>query len=175
MQYKNKKNLYKIVFITILLGFIISLVGCNWFPNGIVGVFFPQPGIGSITLSANPESNVPGGTSTISALVINTEGDVVPDGTTVYFYTNSGTLSADSAVTTDGMAKVTLTLDASMQDGDIATVTAFIGAITNSVEVTCIAGLITEEIALSANPESNVSGGSSTITAIVTKESRRFC
>jgi PKD repeat protein len=42
LQYKNKKNLYKIVFITILLGFIISLVGCNWLSLGLLNVFDPQ-------------------------------------------------------------------------------------------------------------------------------------
>ena len=41
MQYKNKRNLYKIVFITILLGFIISLAGCGWFPNGLFGIIDP--------------------------------------------------------------------------------------------------------------------------------------
>jgi len=41
LQYKNKKNLYKIVFITILLGFIISLAGCGWFPNGLFGILDP--------------------------------------------------------------------------------------------------------------------------------------
>lgn len=42
MQYKNKKNLYKIVFIAILLGFIISLVGCNWLSFGLLNIFDPQ-------------------------------------------------------------------------------------------------------------------------------------
>ncbi len=42
MQYKNKKNLYKILFITILLGFIISLVGCNWLSFGLLNIFDPQ-------------------------------------------------------------------------------------------------------------------------------------
>lgn len=95
------------------------------------------PGVSNITVNANPQSNVPGGTSIISAIVTNTEGDVVADGTTVYFYTNSGTLSADSANTTNGIAKVNLTLDASMQDGEKAKVTAFIGEVSGSVEVTC--------------------------------------
>ena len=40
MQYK--KSLYKIVFITILLGFIISLVGCNWLSFGLLNIFDPQ-------------------------------------------------------------------------------------------------------------------------------------
>ncbi|MBU4257619.1 hypothetical protein KKC04_04385, partial [Patescibacteria group bacterium] len=42
MQYKNKKNLYKILFITILLGFIISLAGCDWLSLGIINIFDPQ-------------------------------------------------------------------------------------------------------------------------------------
>ena len=42
MQNKNKKNLYKILFITIMLGFIISLAGCNWLSLGILNIFDPQ-------------------------------------------------------------------------------------------------------------------------------------
>ena len=42
MQYKNKKKLYKILFIVILLGFIISLVGCDWFSLGLLNIFDPQ-------------------------------------------------------------------------------------------------------------------------------------
>ena len=42
MQYKNKKNLYKIIFITILLGFIISLAGCNWLSLGLLNSIDPQ-------------------------------------------------------------------------------------------------------------------------------------
>jgi len=42
LQYKNKKNLYKIVFITILLGFIILLVGCDWLSLVLLNIFDPQ-------------------------------------------------------------------------------------------------------------------------------------
>ncbi len=42
MQYKNRKNLYKIIFITILLGFTISLAGCNWLSLGLLNIFDPQ-------------------------------------------------------------------------------------------------------------------------------------
>ena len=45
MQYKNKKNLYKILFITILLGFIISLAGCGWLTNGLFGILDPWAAI----------------------------------------------------------------------------------------------------------------------------------
>jgi PKD repeat protein len=42
LQYKSKKNLYKILFITILLGFTISLAGCSWLSWGLLNVFDPQ-------------------------------------------------------------------------------------------------------------------------------------
>lgn len=42
MQYKNKKNLYKILFIVILLSFIILLVGCSWLSLGLLNIFDPQ-------------------------------------------------------------------------------------------------------------------------------------
>ena len=42
MQYKNEKNLYNILFLTILLGFIISLAGCNWLSFGLLNIFDPQ-------------------------------------------------------------------------------------------------------------------------------------
>jgi len=63
LQNVNKKNLYKIIFITILLGFIISLAGCGWLPNGLFGILDPAAiikvdytlvdlteGVGSISL-----------------------------------------------------------------------------------------------------------------------------
>ena len=40
MQYK--KNLYKILFLVILLGFIISLAGCNWLSLGLLNIIDPQ-------------------------------------------------------------------------------------------------------------------------------------
>jgi len=52
LQYKNKVNLYKIVFIVILLGFIISLVGCNWLAFGLLNVFDPQA---QIRIDFNPD------------------------------------------------------------------------------------------------------------------------
>ena len=42
MQYKYKKKLYKILFIVILLSFIVSLVGCDWFSLGLLNIFDPQ-------------------------------------------------------------------------------------------------------------------------------------
>jgi len=42
VQNKNKKNLYKILFISIMLGFIISLAGCNWLSLGLLNIFDPE-------------------------------------------------------------------------------------------------------------------------------------
>lgn len=58
MQYKNKKNLYKILFITILLGFIISLVGCNWLSLGLLNIFDPQAQIRVSELNINDDGTV---------------------------------------------------------------------------------------------------------------------
>ena len=124
----------------------------------------PIPEIDNITVSANPESNVPGGISTISAIVINAEGDAVADGTSVYFYTNSGELSADSSKTTNGIAKVDLTLDDNMQAGENAKVTAFIGTVSGYIEVKCIDVIIT----IYADNLIIIPLGETTITAIVT-------
>ena len=42
MQYKNRKNLYNLIIITMLLGLIISLSGCNWFSLGLFNIIDPQ-------------------------------------------------------------------------------------------------------------------------------------
>jgi hypothetical protein len=101
------------------------------------------PQVAQITVNANPESNVPGGTSVIQALVLDSAGHPVADGTTVYFITNSGTLSAPSATTTNGIAEVNLTLDNNMVSGEKARVTAFIGDKSGFVEITCIDVIVT--------------------------------
>ena len=42
MQYNKRKNLSKILFITILLSFTIILVGCSWLSFGLLNIFDPQ-------------------------------------------------------------------------------------------------------------------------------------
>ena len=55
---QNKKNVYKIVFITILLGFTISLVGCNWLSLGLLNIFDPQAQIRLSELNINDDGTV---------------------------------------------------------------------------------------------------------------------
>jgi len=56
LQYK--KNLYKILFIAILLGFIISLAGCNWLSLGLLNIFDPQAQIRLSELNINDDGTV---------------------------------------------------------------------------------------------------------------------
>ena len=42
MQDKHKKNLYKILFITILLSFTVMMMGCSWLSLGLFNIFDPQ-------------------------------------------------------------------------------------------------------------------------------------
>lgn len=75
-------------------------------------VQFVSVEIGEIILSANPVSvrglDRSGNTSTITARVLNTSGQPVPDGTGVYFTATNGTIT-NYAATTGGIASATLT------------------------------------------------------------------
>jgi len=51
LPYKNKKNLYKILFITILLSFTLTMVGCSWLSFGLLNIFDPQA---QIRIDFNP-------------------------------------------------------------------------------------------------------------------------
>ena len=122
--------------------------------------------VGSITLSADPTNVICciGETSTITAIVYDTAGNLVPGGTMVSFITSSGTLSADSATTwaSTGTATVTLTVGST-----VATVTAFIGAVSDTVNITCTLPNINVE----AVPSALASCETSTITATLTDAS----
>jgi hypothetical protein len=58
LQYKNRKNFYKILFITILLGFIIFLAGCDWLSLGLLNIFDPQAQIRLSELNINDDGTV---------------------------------------------------------------------------------------------------------------------
>lgn len=120
--------------------------------------------IGSIYISAEPAEVTCciGETSTITALVYDTSGNLVPDGIIVSFSTTSisASLSSDFAPTFDeGTAIITLTL------GDEATtVTAFIGAVSDTVDITCIV----PDISVVAVPSDLAACETSIITATIT-------
>jgi hypothetical protein len=58
LQDKHKKNLYKILFITILLSFTIILVGCNWLSFGLLNIIDPQAQIRVKNFGYNSYKNI---------------------------------------------------------------------------------------------------------------------
>ena len=122
--------------------------------------------VGSINLSADPTNVICciGDTSTITAIIRDTAGNLVPGGTMVSFITSSGTLSADSATTWGGTGTATVTLTVG---STVATVTAFIGAVSDTVTIICTLPNINVE----AVPSALASCETSTITATLTDAS----
>ncbi|MBA7500705.1 hypothetical protein ES704_03465 [subsurface metagenome] len=88
LQYKNKKNLYKILFITILLGFIISLVGCNWLSLGLLNIFDPQAQIRVDYTGMNLEE----GTIALEVYSLN-EAEFIGSGFSYKYYSNNVLIS----------------------------------------------------------------------------------
>jgi hypothetical protein len=91
-----------------------------------------------MTVTANPATISPGDFSTISAYLVDTFGEPVPDSTTITFSTSEGTLSSNFAVTTAGIATVNLQLSRIIT----AIVTANYGTVSGSTTVTCTDGPI---------------------------------
>ena len=91
------------------------------------------PSGSSLTLNANPEF-VPanGGTSAITAVLVEPAGTFVPDGTEVFFLTNLGHIEAE-AKTKNGFARATFVSDS--RSGD-ALIQAFSGAPSTSPSAT---------------------------------------
>jgi hypothetical protein len=110
---------------------------------------------GGVEVSASPESVPPGGGSvTITAFAVDANGNRLV-GVPVFFSTTAGTLSATSTTTdAGGEASVRLTTSAE------ATVTARIGAQTDTVDVT-VATATSVTLEASANP---LSGEPMTLT-----------
>ena len=91
-----------------------------------------------ITVTANPATISPGDFSTISAYLVDSFVEPVPDGTTITFSTSEGILSSNFAVTTAGIATVELQLSRITT----AIITANYGTVSGSTTVTCTDGPI---------------------------------
>ena len=91
-----------------------------------------------ITVTANPATISPGDFSTISAYLVDSFGEPVPDGTTITFSTSEGILSSNFATTTVGLATVELQLSRVLT----AIVTANYGTVSGSTMVICTDGPI---------------------------------
>ncbi len=124
--------------------------------------------VGSIeVISGSPQLLADGVSQTeISATVKDTNNHNMPDGTTVFFSTDLGTLSADSATTTNGQATVTLTSSTLVGTATITATTAFVSGDTTVIFVPGDVG----NISLTATPSNLTADGysTSTIRATVT-------
>lgn len=89
MQNKNKNNKYKIIFMLILFGFIITVTGCDWFSNGLFNIFDPQ----AIIKVDYTEINLETGTINLEIYTIN---EVEFNGTGFEYNYYVGTTKIDS-------------------------------------------------------------------------------
>ncbi len=125
----------------------------------------------TLILHASPTSILADGVaqSTITAKVYGEDGNPVIDGTTVYFSTDMGTLSAESAETSLGKAHVMLT---SSEIPGTATVTAVSGVVSDSVQVR-FSSTDVKYIELTASPYTIGTGQQSIVTATVYDQNNR--
>ncbi len=118
--------------------------------------------VGSVEVSAGAKSIPADGTTQtqIRALVKDTNGNNIADGTLVSFTTTAGSLSTATAAIVAGVATVNLT---SSNIIGKALVRATSGGITGEIEVEFVSGALTS-LALTANPNNLTADGSSTST-----------
>ncbi len=128
----------------------------------------PAKNVGTVTVASGSATIVADGitTTSITATVIDTDGNNMPDGTVVNFTTTAGTLSAPTAGTANGVATVNLTSSTSL---GTATVTAEAGGVSDNTTVQFVPGPVAA-IALTATPDTLNADGASTsnIRAFVT-------
>ena len=117
----------------------------------------------SLTLTAAPVTLPAGSSSTLTATVTDQDGNAVADGTVVSFTTDLGSVSPITAVTVNGIA--TATLSAIVLG--TATVTATVGSLSSTVQVTFIAGP-PAQLSLTATPAVIAANGISQSTVLAT-------
>ena len=110
----------------------LKLTFADLIPSNSKAVFTPV--ISSITLAANVQSVPADGKTpvTLTATVLDSKGNPVPDGTEVTFSATLGTLSLSSVQTVNGSVSVELVSSTPGQ----AVVTAYAGNVSSSVTVT---------------------------------------
>jgi len=126
--------------------------------NGSTGVA-SGTGTGTGTTTGTP-------TSTAASVTVSgaAAGQVVHDGTTVYFTTTLGRIEPSEATTTNGQVTVKLIGDGR---SGVATVTAYSGAAMKTISVT-VGSTAAARISVAASPQSLApTGGTTTITATV--------
>ncbi|MDZ7699068.1 MAG: invasin domain 3-containing protein [Deltaproteobacteria bacterium] len=123
-----------------------------------------------ITVAASPSTLVADGssTSTVTATVLDANGNPVPDGETLTVTVEAGTISKINPTTTDGVATVTYTAPSSVPTGNVDTVRF---AASNGVSGDATISLTGPQVAtvvLSSDPISIPANGTSTSTISAT-------
>ena len=128
-----------------MAGAVAALMGL---PGCIADVPQLAPPGATMTVFANPES-VPanGGVSVITAIVTESIGTPVPDGTVVQFFTNIGTIDREG-LTKDGVARVNFISDAR---SGTASINAVSGNVTGGTGV-AIGNAVASRMLLFADP-----------------------
>lgn len=131
--------------------------------------------IGSMTLTANPDSIPADGTSStaITAKILDNTGHPVAKGTAVTFVTSLGTIPNLPVTTPDDTGEVTVSLIAGTTPGTaIVTATATVGTSVLTQTTTVVFSVPTTSLTVTANPLNIVGNGtdSTTITATVSSE-----
>jgi adhesin/invasin len=140
-----------------LLGLAVVLqITCNQ-------AILTAPTDATMTVVVNPPF-VPahGGVSVVSALVVESIGTPVADGTVVQFFTNLGQIE-EQGKTNDGVARVNFVSDAR---SGTATVTAFSGTVTGTGEIR-VGSILPERVVVTAAPPRLTDSRTSQIVAVV--------
>jgi len=161
--------------VTAFVGLIVLqalLIGCS--PSSInssnAGQAASSVGVSALSLNANPDTISPSGSSTITARVVNSLGQNVPDGTAVIFSLAPGDqvkaiLSSATATTTSGFAQVTVT--ATTFSNTVVTVNAAAGGASASITVTITLGAASGSVNVVAVPATITAGDTASINATV--------
>jgi hypothetical protein len=149
----------------------VGIIGCESVP------LTAAPGT-SMTLIANPTFVISnGGVSVITAILVEPAGTFVPDGTTVFFFTDLGRVDS-SGQTVNGVARVNFVADSRSGEAHVTAISGGpapaaspstgAGTGTGSASVTiAIGGALPSSVQVAANPQRITNPRQSTIIATV--------
>ncbi|MCE5322165.1 hypothetical protein LLG46_02490 [bacterium] len=136
-------------------------------------VNFVPSEVGSVSVSASKTNvrglDISGNTTTLTAIVSDTDGNAVPDGKYVTFTSTHGVIS-NATTTTNGIATATLTTDAYGGDGNVY-VTATAGGVTSGqITVIFSGGPYAANCSAEISPTTLASSGGQAVITVTAKD-----
>jgi adhesin/invasin len=136
-------------------------------------VKFVSSEVGTVSLGVSKTNirglDIVGNTTTLTAVVSDTEGNAIPDGTAVTFTATHGVISSITT-TSGGTATATLTSNASGGDGNV-TVTAKAGSVTSSPVIVIFSGApAAANCSVGISPNTLASSGGQAIITVAAKD-----